>query len=238
LPAGKAFAPPTASEIAAGTRFDDYVPVPPVSSALPSQEAGIRLARPLPYRPHIHGLANTATGTFAIEFGNRGPVGIAYHVRQAGLGAAGPWTFTIAPDHKTSQVWTLGAAATYDFSVYGPNGWYRHFQGTLAPHTANLIVEPDEASYDEALSLTIHNRGDSDVEVSISNIYSNAKHTESIRAGNSSTTRFELADSHNWYDLIVSVSGGAGFHQRLAGHLENGRDSYTDPKMGYPESAG
>jgi phospholipase C len=238
LPAGKAFAPPTASEIAAGTRFDDYVPVPPVSSTLPSQEPGIRPARPLPYRPHIHGAANTEVGTFTIEFGNRGPVGIAYHVRQAGIGAAGPWTFTIAPDHKADQVWSMGTGASYDFSVYGPNGWYRRYQGVLASHTANLVVEPDETSCEDALTLTIHNRGSIEVEVTISNLYANTKHTESIRAGHSSTMQFELSHSHNWYDLLVSVSGDAGFQQRLAGHVENGRDSFTDPKMGYPQSAG
>jgi len=238
LPATKAFAPPTASEIAAGTRFDDYVPVPPTTSTLPRQEPGIRLARPLPYRPHIHGAANPATGTFTIEFGNRSPVGIAYHVRQAGVGAVGPWTFTIAPEHKADNVWSLGTGATYDFSVYGPNGWYRYFKGTLAPHTANLVIEPDEATYDDALRLTILNRGSTDAQVSISNLYSGAEHTENIRAGSSSTSQFELADSHNWYDLIVRVSGDAEFQQRLAGHLENGRDSFTDPAMGYPQSVG
>jgi phospholipase C len=238
LPATKAFAPPTASEIAAGTRFDDYVPVPPTTSTLPRQEPGIRRARPLPYRPHIHGAANPATGTFTIEFGNRSPVGIAYHVRQAGVGAVGPWTFTIAPEHKADNVWSLGTGATYDFSVYGPNGWYRHFKGTLAPHTANLVIEPDEAMYEDALRLTILNRGGTDVQVSISNLYSGAEHTENIRAGSSSTKQFELADSHNWYDLIVRVSGDAEFQQRLAGHLENGRDSFTDPAMGYPQSVG
>jgi phospholipase C len=238
LPATKAFAPPTASEIAAGTRFNDYVPVPPTTSTLPRQEPGIRRARPLPYRAHIHGAANPATGTFTIEFGNRSPVGIAYHVRQAGVGALGPWTFTIAPEHRADNVWSLGTGVTYDFSVYGPNGWYRRFKGTLAPSAANLVIEPDEAMYEDALRLTIHNRGDTDVNVSISNLYSGAEHTENIRAGSSSTQQFELADSHNWYDLIVRVSGDAEFQQRLAGHLENGRDSFTDPAMGYPQSVG
>jgi phospholipase C len=230
--------PPTASEIAAGTRFDDYVPLPPTTSTLPRQEPGIRRARPLPYRPHIHGTANLAAGTFTIAFGNRSLVGIAYHVRQAGAGAAGPWTYTIAPEHKAGNVWSLGAGAAYDLSVYGPNGCYRRFKGTLAPHAANLFIEPDEAMYEDALRLTIYNRGATDAQVSISDLYSRAEQTEIIRAGSGITKQFELADSHNWYDLIVRVSGDAEFQQRLAGHLENGRDSFTDPAMGYPQSVG
>jgi phospholipase C len=148
--------------------------------------------------------------------------------------AAGPWTFTIAPEHKADNVWSLGTGAAYDLSVYGPNGYYRHFKGTLGPHTANLVIEPDEAMYEDALRLTIHNRGAADVRVGISDLYSRAEQTENIRAGGSITKQFEHTDSHNWYDLIVRVSGDPQFQQRLAGHLENGRDSFTDPAMGHP----
>jgi phospholipase C len=232
LPSTKAYAPPTAAEIAAGTRFNDYVPVPPGSSSLPRQEPGIRRARPLPYRPLILGSANPPDQTFALSFGNRGPVGIAYHVRQSGAGAAGPWTFTIAPDHTAQKSWHLDAAEPYHLSVYGPNGWYRLYQGSVQAGAANLSIEADEGTYADALLLTIHNRGASDVTVSIHDVYTGTEFHEPLRAGGSITHQVELAASYNWYDLIVRVAGDAGFEQRFAGHLENGRDSFTDPGMG------
>jgi phospholipase C len=238
LPTSSAYAPPTAAEIAAGTRFDDYVPVPPASASVPRQEPGIRRARPLPYRPRVSGTANLAAQTFTLTFGNRGPVGIAYHVRQSGLGAAGPWTFTIGPDHKADQTWNLGgtvSGSAYDLSVYGPNGWYRLYQGSVAAQAADLLVETDEDTYDDALRLTIHNRGAGDVKVSIIDEYTGAELSESLRVGRSLTKQFELAASHNWYDLIVRVAGDP-FQRRLAGHIENGRDSFTDPAMGNPGS--
>jgi len=237
LPTTEAFAPPGVADIAAGTRFDDYVPVPPTSSAVPRQERGIRRARPLPYCPLISGIASPTAGTFTLSFGNGGAVGIAYHVRQAGVGAAGPWAFTIAPEHNANHTWSLGAAgsaATYDLSVYGPNGWYRLYQGSVAAHAANLFIETDETRYDDALRVTIHNRGDADARVSISDAYACAESSETIRPGGSVTKQFELAASHNWYDLTVRVSEDTQFQQRLAGHLENGRDSFTDPAMGNP----
>jgi len=237
LPATQSFAPPSAAEIAAGTRFDDYVPVPPTSSAVPRQEQGIRRARPLPYCPLISGIASATAGTFTLSFGNGGAVGIAYHVRQAGVGAAGPWTFTIAPEHNASHAWSFGAAgsaATYALSVYGPNGWYRLYQGLVAAHAANLFIETDETRYDDALLVTIHNRGSADAVVSISDAYGCTESSETIRPGGSVTKQFELAASHNWYDLTVRVSEDTQFQQRLAGHLENGRDSFTDPAMGNP----
>jgi phospholipase C len=236
LPATKAFAPPSTSEVAAGTRFDDYVPVPPTNSSLPQQEQGIRRARPLPYRPYIQSTANAQAGTFSIAFSNRSSVGIAYHVRQAGVAAAGPWSFTVAPEHKADHVWSPGKDAAYDLSVYGPNGWYRYLKGSLAPHSANLVLDTDESTYDNILCLTITNRGTTEAEVHFSDLYSRVKHIETIHAGKSFTKQFDLTDFHNWYDVVVSVAGDATFQQRLAGHLENGRESYTDPAMGWPQA--
>jgi phospholipase C len=238
LPATAAFAPPTTAQIAAGTRFDDYVPVPPSSPTLARQEPGIRRSRALPYRPLVHGMVDMGAHTFTLAFGNRGPVGIAYHVRQSGPGAAGPWTFTIAPDHKADYAWDLGrtgSGSTYNLSVYGPNGWYRLYQGSVAAHAADLSIETDEDRYDDALLLTIRNRGAGEVRVSIGDQYTGAELSEVLRGGCSITKQFELAASHNWYDIWVRVPGDP-FEQRLAGHLENGRDSFTDPAMGNPGS--
>ncbi|MGH8291329.1 MAG: hypothetical protein ACREV7_20425 [Steroidobacteraceae bacterium] len=42
---------------------------------------------------------------------------------------------------------------------------------------------------------------------------------------------WNLQASHHWYDLSVSAER----HQwRLAGHIENGHDSYSDPASGAP----
>jgi phospholipase C len=41
-----------------------------------------------------------------------------------------------------------------------------------------------------------------------------------------------LDDSHGWYDLIVQIEGNNTFEYRLAGHVETGRDSFSDPALG------
>ena len=38
--------------------------------------------------------------------------------------------------------------------------------------------------------------------------------------------------SIGWYDLIVTVAGDPTFKYRLAGHVETGADSFSDPAMG------
>ena len=50
--------------------------------------------------------------------------------------------------------------------------------------------------------------------------------------GNSVTTvRIAVDASHRWYDYSLKVTGIAGFGRRLAGHLENGQPSISDPAM-------
>jgi phospholipase C len=40
-----------------------------------------------------------------------------------------------------------------------------------------------------------------------------------------------LLTTHGWYDLTVTVDGDAGFNWQLAGHVENGERSISDPAM-------
>jgi phospholipase C len=237
LPATKAYAPPTPAEIAAGTRFNDYVPVPPATSVVPRQEPGIRRARALPYRPLVRAVTSHSDQSLTLTFGNQGPVGLAYHVRQAG-GSAGPWTYTIAPHHTASNIWALGAqgaSSVFDLSVYGPNGFYRRYQGSVAHDAANLVIDTEHERRGEALRVTFTNRGSSEARVIVTDVYTGRATVETIPARGAFSREWDLAENHRWYDLIVQVAGDSTFRQQLAGHVENGEDSYTDPAMGNPD---
>lgn len=39
-------------------------------------------------------------------------------------------------------------------------------------------------------------------------------------------------DFLGWYDLMVTVAQDPTFKYRLAGHVETGRDGFTDPALG------
>ena len=41
-----------------------------------------------------------------------------------------------------------------------------------------------------------------------------------------------LDQFYGWYDLIVTVAGDPTFKYRLAGHVETGEDSFSDPALG------
>jgi phospholipase C len=236
LPASAAYAPPSAAEIAAGTRFSDYVPEPPETQSLPQQETGIRRARALPYRPLVRALADETAQSVTLEFGNHGSVGLAYHVRQA-QSTQGPWSFTIAAQRSTSYTWNFGdsgSSSAFDLAVYGANGFYRRYAGALGVNATNLSIETEHAMHGHTLRLRIRNAGSRDVQVKVKDVYSGMITTDSVRAGDEVSAEWDLSENHNWYDLIVSVIGDGAFQQHLAGHIENGEDSYTDPAMGFP----
>jgi len=41
-----------------------------------------------------------------------------------------------------------------------------------------------------------------------------------------------LDEFGGWYDLIIEVSGDGSFRYQLAGHVETGKDSISDPALG------
>src|SRR5262252_8318288 len=85
---------------------------------------------------HVEG--EVRGGGVEVTFRNSGKAGAAFHVRFADESA--PMTYTVAAGHETAD--TLGdGSATYDFAVYGPNGFLRTFAGGVAADRAHLEVE-------------------------------------------------------------------------------------------------
>jgi phospholipase C len=220
--------PPTTGYLPADhLRHDDYVPVP-TNPPQPQQEQGNRPARAVPYQ--LEAVAKVGAGAVTIHFSNAGKTAAVFQVRSGG-GQDGPWTFTVGAGEQGTQSWPV--AGPYDLSVYGPNGFFRAFRGTTGgQHPANLTVkaafEPDRAG----LRLEIVNDGGALSQVRITSAYCDEEVSQSLPAGRGFTHRFGLADSFGWYDLTIAVESDPSFAQRLAGHLESGCDSMTDPQIG------
>ena len=215
-------------------RHHDDVPVPPVHEALPRQESGVRPARALPYTLDALGAVQAADGSFWIQFRNTGEAGAVFHVR-SGHSADAPRTYTVEPHKHLTDSWSVAAigASEYDLSVYGPNGFYRAFKGGVSGrHRANLDVR---AVYDEersGITLDISNRASQIARVSVFNRYTSRTTTLVLGPGESDSKSWSLTRTGGWYDLAITVDGDAQFAYQLAGHLENGEDSISDPIMG------
>ncbi|WP_433972209.1 phosphocholine-specific phospholipase C [Tunturiibacter lichenicola] len=226
LPSTAAYLPPD------NQRHPDYVPTPPTDQALPTQEPGTRPARALPYELHVHGHAELNNQTIKLDFGNTGKATAVYHVR-SGNTKTGPWSYTVAPHNDISDSWTLSAnpGGEYDLSVHGPNGFLRSFKGsTASKEAANLHVTSRYREDRCGITLDIVNRG-STTQVSILDVYTKEKTTHNLRAGETLTKTWSLEKSHNWYDFVVEVNSDSTFQRQIAGHVETGEDSTTDPAI-------
>ncbi|MBT9330341.1 phosphocholine-specific phospholipase C [Paracidobacterium acidisoli] len=231
LPSTTAYIPPD------NERHPDYVPVPPTDQALPAQEQGTRPARALPYELHVHGNAGFTSGVLTLDFRNSGTAAAVFHVR-SGSGDAGPWTYTVSPGTSVQDSWPVtGGQTEYDLSVYGPNGFLRAFRGSVSGSgKADLEVE---AVYDRSgcgIALEIRNRGQHTTPVTITDAYSGEAIRRTLHPGTSFVQSWALATHYGWYDLIVESDSDSTFRRQLAGHVETGRDSMTDPAIGKPRA--
>ena len=233
LPSTVAYVPPDAN------RHPDYVPTPPAEQALPVQEEGVRPARAVPYELHVRATANLSDGTLKIHFANTGKAGAVFQVRSGGGDERGPWTYTVGPQAEVSDTWTVPASGQteYDLSVYGPNGFLRSFNGSfLGENKANLDTRLIYDVDDCGVILEIHNQGAASRTVRVVEAYSNDTIIRSLRHGETLSQRWHLERSFGWYDFSVECESDDSFQHRLAGHVETGRDSMSDPAIGASKS--
>ena len=225
LPSTASYEPPNQD------RYPDYVPPPPSNQALPEQEPGTRPARALPYELHAEGEVNFAQGGIELSFSNTGKAGAVFQV-QFGDGRAAPRTYTVGAGDETSDLFGATGATSYDLSVSAPNGFLRTFAGGLAPGSANLTVQAIYDKNAEGVALVIRNHGSSLEKVSILDAYSGKAQTRVVQSQNTATYVSQLHKSFGWYDFLVTAESDAFFARQLAGHVETGRHSVTDPAIG------
>jgi phospholipase C len=227
LPSTVAYIPPD------NQKHPDYVPVPPTVQALPVQEPGIRPARAVPYELHVRATADFSSGGVTIHFGNSGKVAAVYQV-YSGDGANGPWTYTVAPDTELSDRWSLTAngQTEYDLSVFGPNAFLRVFKGSISGSgKANLRSSVTYDTRNNGVLLGIDNHGDAVFKMRVFNSYTNEVTEHTLKPNGELSEFWSLHSSYGWYAFTITTDSDPSFQQRLAGHLETGHASMTDPAI-------
>jgi phospholipase C len=231
LPSTAAYIPPT-SEGEGPTV--SYVPPPPAVQTMPVQESGTRRARPVPYILNVTAAAGLSSEIVTLTFVNTGTRTGVFQVRSANPLQA-PRSFTVGPSATLTDTWEFAAngAAAYDLSVYGPNGFFRHYRGAAPGLTATNLqskVEYDASAH--GLTLAIKNSGALPASVQVQNVYSGATAVHAVASGATFSSFVALTQYAGWYDFLLTVESDPDFQQQLAGHLENGQASTTDPAIG------
>jgi len=229
LPSTDAFLPPV-NELAGGN-VDTFIPAPSqILIGLPTQEKGVRPARALPYELIVNGHVNAAASTFGLDFINTGKAGAVFQVR-SGNAADNVRAYTVEHGKQLSGSWKF--ASKYDLSVYGPNGFARYYEGSVGHFAGILDVR---TRYDKeghgSIGLRITNVGATKATVVVHDAYTGDHSLRMLMPGQSFESDQRCDRFHGWYDLVLKITEDATFQWRFAGHVETGRDSYSDPALG------
>ena len=219
-------------------RHPDYVPLPPAVGSVPKQEPGVRPARAVPYELFVR-VDDNSSGKLSMRFVNTGDAGANFLVFEA-LSADAPRTYTVEAGKRLIDHLPVKADGSYDFTVHGPNGFLRRFAGKqVTQHfwNAHDRAQPSVAEgYDVAngnLQLRLKNDGSTRCQFTIANAYDAGKPVKhTVRGGDSDTVYLDLRHVYGWYDLTITVDSDASFVRRIAGHVETGKPSMSDPALG------
>jgi phospholipase C len=223
---------PDASALPARAQAQAGLPAPEPQTAaiLPRQEPGQRPARALPYafdasaRPSPDGLDLSIS-----NLGGGAGVGMALYPSDPAVG--GPWFYAVEAG-KILQDRLPSTATGYDFTLHGPNGFLRRFRGG---RTEVVQVTQHADSTAENLLVVLHNHGAAPVTVFTANAYvGGARRTLTLAPGATVADSWPIAGSDHWYDVSVVLGEDPHFLRRLAGHIETGRPSRSDPALDWP----
>jgi len=197
-------------------------PAVPSAQSMPRQEPGQRPARALPYRLSV--TARSTPSATTLHFSNQSLVGAAFLV------------FDGTPDsprHVTLAARTslpLSCPPGMPVTVHGPNGFLRQFTFGATPDTPHIT----EHTHDGTLILDIENPSALQVtlQATMTGYPGFSPQGLILAPGASGRVAWPLQQTDHWYDLMLSTDTHPGFHLRLAGHLETGHPSRSDPRIG------
>ena len=221
---------PSIPELEGGS-VPDFIPtLDTVVIGVPQQEKGLRPARALPYELNVHASVNASNRTVVLKFINTGTASAVFQVRSANPEDV-VRTYTVQPGKHLAGTWKV--TSSYDLTVHGPNGFLRSFKGTIGSGAAVLdIVSTYGVHGHGSIALAITNETNVQAEVTLLDAYTGKLVSQNLQPHHTFEDKLSLDQFGGWYDLIVRVSGDPAFKYQLAGHVETGKESISDPALG------
>lgn len=192
------------------------------------QEAGIRRSRALPYILHVDAVATKDALT--LTFTNEGRAGAVFHVYDRHRLDHIPRRYTVEAGKSLNDQWTADDQGRFDLIVLGPNGFVRGFTGDLLHAAAAPILTARYDAAGKAMRLRLASDGSTPARVTLGKDPYGVQADRAIMVigGSSTSERWPVGKSEDWYDLTVAM---AGMDIRLAGRVETGRHGISDPLM-------
>ena len=229
------------------------------TSFMPQQEPGIRDSCALPYELYVDGELTTDKNSFRIQFtaadaffGDKAK-GAPFNVYAPGkylqeepnggskFMPVQTWPFAVAKGNKLEYEWPLAHFEDkgYHLRVYGPNGFYREFMGSVSDPELQI-----GCGYQKKRGFIKNLSGNVEIQITnnskkknvdmmiVDHAYGNPDQKIRIKKGKVQTAVVSCAKSYGWYDFSLRLPGNSGFERRYAGRVETGKASKSDPFMG------
>jgi phospholipase C len=119
---------------------------------------------------------------------------------------------------------TWNLTSSYDFTVHGPNGFFRRVNGS----TGQPGLEARASQDHDKLRLTLTNNARTPVRATVTDAYHHDR-PATYRIAPGRQVEHTTRPDHGWYDLSVTSPGNL---RQFAGHLETGQPSTSDPAIG------
>ncbi|WP_213949627.1 phospholipase C, phosphocholine-specific [Luteibacter sp. dw_328] len=205
---------------------------PPAVEQPMVREPGVRYSRPLPYDLAVYATPRP-DGRLRLDFVNNGAQGAVLHVYDKKHLANIPRRYTVAARARLDDdIWRPSAVdgGHYDLEVFGPNGFFRSFQGDVFnEHDAGVEMAMAYRKDARELVLTLTNKRARAVNLDLRfNAYRkfDSGATLSLPAGAATERAWKIDSVGNWYDFSVT---GEALAYRFAGRMESGMPSISDP---------
>jgi phospholipase C len=155
-----------------------------------------------------------------LSLANTGKATTVLHVYDRLRLDAVPRRYTVGPGQRLEDAWPAGA---HDLWVLGPNGFHRRFVGEDAG------VELTARAKGGALLVTVTN---TQAKPRLVTIEAQGQAPWRATFKGVGTQSHAFPTTQGWYDLTARLDGEATWLRRLAGRVETGKDSISDPLMG------
>jgi phospholipase C len=221
------------------------LPTPPTPQALPGQTVATQPACQLPYEFFVTGQINSAGTALTLRLANTGEAGVSLQLRQytpSGTTPSAPRVYTIGAAvvgvATTAQdVIPIASNGSYDFSIYGPNGFLREFRGNLvASGTAGPPPEVQTCYnvVDSSIRITLDNtRGSAACVFEVTDNVYQANKPVSVTVGAGQSQALVWQSCAGWHDASIRIVGDVHYFRRIAGCVQQQTGPwYTDPAIG------
>jgi phospholipase C len=196
----------------------------------PTQDAGTRPARPLPYQPMASMALSTDKQSLVTTFTNTGSADVTLVAYRADGQTDGPWQYLVSAGGSVSDTWQIHYyGLKYNIAIHGPNRFLWQFAGDANNADAGLEITGTYTS-DSRLLLTMTNPTGADIALTVTanNYRSDGPWPYTVPAGGSITGEsWDLRSFDGWYDLSATVDSDSSYLRRFTGHYENGQPSIT-----------